>query len=68
VFQQKAYSLMTSKEAKQAFDITCEDEKAREEYGTPSLGQCAAGSAAGEAGCGFVSIENGHWDTHARIR
>src|SRR5258706_16026189 len=36
VFQQKAYSLMTSKEAKQAFDITREDDKTREEYGMTS--------------------------------
>ncbi len=65
VFQQKAYSLMTSKEAKQAFDIAREDEKTREEYGMTSLGQCCLmGRRLVEAGCRFVSIENGHWDTH----
>jgi uncharacterized protein (DUF1501 family) len=65
VFQQKAYSLMTSKEAKQAFDITREDEKTREEYGMTSLGQCCLmGRRLVEAGSRFVSIENGHWDTH----
>lgn len=65
VFQQKAYSLMTSKEAKQAFDISREDEKTREDYGMTSLGQCCLmGRRLVEAGCRFVSIENGHWDTH----
>jgi uncharacterized protein (DUF1501 family) len=65
VFQQKAYSLMTSKEAKQAFDISREDERTREEYGMTSLGQCCLmGRRLVEAGCRFVSIENGHWDTH----
>ena len=65
VFQQKAYSLMTSQQAKQAFDIAREDERTREEYGMTSLGQCCLmGRRLVEAGCRFVSIENGHWDTH----
>lgn len=65
VFQQKAISLMTSKEAKLAFDISREDERTREEYGMTSLGQCCLmGRRLVEAGCRFVSIENGHWDTH----
>lgn len=65
VFQQKAYSLMTSKAAKEAFDISREDERTREEYGITSLGQCCLmGRRLVEAGCRFVSIENGHWDTH----
>jgi hypothetical protein len=65
VFQQKAYSLMTSQQAKQAFDIAKEDERTREEYGMTSLGQCCLmGRRLVEAGCRFVSIENGHWDTH----
>ncbi|MFN0018233.1 MAG: DUF1501 domain-containing protein [Pirellulaceae bacterium] len=65
VFQQKAISLMTSKEAKLAFDISREDDRTREEYGMTSLGQCCLmGRRLVEAGCRFVSIENGHWDTH----
>lgn len=67
VFQQKAYSLMTSAQAKSAFDIGREEERVREEYGMTSLGQCCLmARRLVEAGCRFVSIENGHWDTHRK--
>jgi hypothetical protein len=67
VFQQKAYSLMTSAAAKSAFDIRREDERVREEYGITSLGQCCLmARRLVEAGCRFISIENGHWDTHRK--
>jgi uncharacterized protein (DUF1501 family) len=67
VFQQKAYSLMTSQAAKSAFDISREDERIREEYGMTSLGQCCLmARRLVEADCRFVSIENGHWDTHRK--
>ena len=39
-FYQKAYNLMTSQNAKEAFDITREHDRVREEYGMSSLGQC----------------------------
>src|SRR5262249_50422310 len=39
VFQQKAFSLMTSPVAKKAFDIHAESDKLRDEYGRHSLGQ-----------------------------
>jgi uncharacterized protein (DUF1501 family) len=65
VFQQKAYSLMTSPDAKVAFDIGREDQRLREQYGLTSLGQCCLmARRLVEAGCRFVTIENGHWDTH----
>src|SRR5438876_2782229 len=64
-FYQKAYNLMTSAKAKEAFDIRREKDALREEYGMTSLGQCCLLSRRlVEAGCKFVSIENGHWDTH----
>ncbi|MEX2025636.1 MAG: DUF1501 domain-containing protein, partial [Pirellulaceae bacterium] len=67
VFQQKAYLLMTSAAAKGAFDIGREEERIREEYGMTSLGQCCLmARRLVEAGCRFVSIENGHWDTHRK--
>ncbi|MDB5387898.1 MAG: hypothetical protein JWM11_3544 [Planctomycetaceae bacterium] len=67
IFQEKAYSLMTSQKAKEAFDITRESETMREAYGMTSLGQCCLlGRRLVEAGCRFVSIENGHWDTHRK--
>ncbi len=66
-FYQKAYNLMTSEKAKQAFDIHRESDKTRQEYGMTSIGQCSLlARRMVEAGCRFVSIENGHWDTHRK--
>lgn len=64
-FYQKAHGLMTSTKAKEAFDLRREKESLRERYGMTSLGQCCLlGRRLVEAGCRFVTIENGHWDTH----
>ena len=66
-FYEKAYQLMTSKAAKQAFEIDRESPATREAYGMTSLGQCCLlARRLVEAGCRFVSIENGHWDTHRK--
>ncbi len=66
-FYEKAYNLMTSREAKEAFDIGREPTPLRESYGMTSLGQCCLlARRMVEAGCRFVSIENGHWDTHRK--
>ena len=66
-FYEKAFNLMTSREAKQAFDISREPTETREKYGMTSLGQCCLlGRRLVEAGCRFVTIENGHWDTHRK--
>ena len=66
-FYEKAYRLMTSKAAKEAFDIKREPAKVRERYGMSSIGQCSLlARRMVEAGCRFVSIENGHWDTHRK--
>ncbi|HAA59905.1 MAG TPA: DUF1501 domain-containing protein [Planctomycetaceae bacterium] len=66
-FYQKAAGLMTSKKAKEAFDIHRESDKTRAEYGMTSVGQCCLLSRRlVEAGCRFVAIENGHWDTHRK--
>ncbi len=66
-FYEKAYNLMTSRAAKQAFDIALEPDTVREEYGMTSIGQCCLlARRMVEAGCRFVSIENGHWDTHRK--
>jgi hypothetical protein len=66
-FYQKAYNMMTSKKAKEAFNISREPDKLRSEYGMTSIGQCCLLSRRMvEAGCRFVAIENGHWDTHRK--
>jgi Protein of unknown function (DUF1501) len=66
-FYEKAYRLMTSAAAKEAFDIAREPAALRERYGSTSLGQCCLlARRLVEAGCRFVTIENGHWDTHRK--
>ncbi len=66
-FYEKAYNLMTSAQAKAAFEIHRESDATRDRYGMTSLGQCCLLSRRlVEAGCRFVSIENGHWDTHRK--
>lgn len=66
-FYEKAYGIMTSAEAKQAFEIQREPTTVRDAYGMTSLGQCCLlARRLVEAGCRFVSVENGHWDTHRK--
>ena len=64
-FYEKATRLMTTAGAKEAFDLNREKAATREGYGMTSIGQCCVlARRLVEAGCRFVSIENGHWDTH----
>jgi hypothetical protein len=64
-FYERSYRLMTSAGAREAFDLRRERAPARETYGMTSLGQCCLlARRLVEAGCRFVTIENGHWDTH----
>jgi arylsulfatase A-like enzyme len=66
-FYEKAHGLMTSRQAQEAFDIHREPQKLREEYGLTSIGQCCLlARRLVEAGCRFVTIEHGHWDTHRK--
>lgn len=64
-FYERAHRLLTSAKAKEAFDLKREKESLRERYGATSLGQCCLlARRLVEGGCRFVTIENGHWDTH----
>jgi uncharacterized protein (DUF1501 family) len=65
VFQRKAFELMTSKEAKKAFDIKAESDKLRDAYGRNSLGQsCLMARRLVEAGVRCVTIDHSNYDTH----
>lgn len=65
VFGQKARSLMTSSDARRAFDIDRESEKLRDAYGRHTLGQsCLMARRLVEAGVRCVTIEHSNWDTH----
>src|SRR5207244_10938303 len=65
VFQRKAFDLMTSPAAKNAFDIHSESAKLRDEYGRNNLGQsCLMARRLVEAGVRCVTIDHSNWDTH----
>ena len=67
VFYQKAYNLMTSVKAKEAFDIHRESDTTRQRYGMTSIGQCCLlARRIVEAGGRFVTVEDGNWDTHRK--
>jgi hypothetical protein len=65
VFQQKAFDLMTSAEAKKAFDIHAESDKLRDEYGRNALGQsCLMARRLVQAGVRCVTVDHSNYDTH----
>jgi uncharacterized protein (DUF1501 family) len=65
VFQQKAFDLMTSAEAKKAFDIHAEGDRLRDEYGRNSLGQsCLMARRLVQAGVRCVTVDHSNYDTH----
>ena len=64
-YYQKARDLMTSPEARKAFDIQSEPAEVREAYGMTQIGQSALlGRRLVEAGCRFVGIDAPGWDVH----
>jgi hypothetical protein len=64
-FYEKALDLVTSPEAKKAFRIQSESPQMRERYGYTSIGQSALlARRLVEAGCRFIGIDHGSWDTH----
>jgi len=67
-YTEKAYSLVTSPQAKAAFDVKKEDPKLREAYSrTPFGQQCLMARRLVEAGVPWVSIHWGGWDHHFNI-
>ncbi len=75
-FQQKALHLVSSRDARAAFDLTTEPVKLRERYGYSSFGQgCLLARRLVEAGVKLVTVNwarnyqpkiADHWDTHAK--
>jgi len=72
---QKALSMLTSAKVKEAFDLSKEPAKLRDQYGRTTYGQgCLLARRLVEAGCKFVNVyysnsiggqgPNGGWDTH----
>ena len=64
-FRQRAFQLMTSRDAKKAFNIDSESDKLRDRYGRNTLGQsCLMARRLVEAGVRCVTISHVDWDTH----
>ena len=64
-YYEKAFELAASPQAKLAFQIDREPDKVRQRYGLTSIGQCALLSRRlAEAGCRFIGVDHGSWDTH----
>ena len=68
-FYQRAYGLISSKEAREAFDINAEDAKLRDEYGRNQAGQrMILARRLVESGVRFVSMTYGGWDHHDNVK
>lgn len=68
-FYERAYSLVSSPEARAAFDIKAEPDALRDEYGRNQAGQrMLLARRLVEAGVRFVTLSYGGWDMHDRIR
>lgn len=67
-FNGAAFDLMTSENARRAFDIHTEDPRLRDRYGRNSVGQGALlARRLVESGVTFVSVHSGGWDNHSGI-
>lgn len=68
-FVEQAFGLVTSKEARAAFNVSLEDGKTRGRYGGSRLGQsCLLARRLVEAGARFVTVNDEGWDTHQDIQ
>jgi hypothetical protein len=67
-FYERAYSMVSSQQAREAFNIEAEPAKLRDEYGRNTAGQrlLMARRLVG-AGVRFVTLTYGGWDMHAQI-
>jgi Protein of unknown function (DUF1501) len=67
-FYEQAWRLLSSPEAKNAFDISRESAKTRERYGPAKVGEgCLLARRLVEAGSRFVTVVDSGWDMHQQI-
>jgi len=67
-FYQSAYALVSSKEAREAFNLEAEPQAIRDEYGVNTAGQrMLMARRLVESGVRFVSLTYGGWDMHSNI-
>ena len=68
-FYQRAYGLISSAEARDAFDLTKEDEKMKTRYGKNTAGmRMLLARRLVESGVRLVTMTYGSWDMHDRIK
>jgi hypothetical protein len=68
-FYQRAYSLISSQKAREAFNINAEPAPIRDEYGRHPAGQrMLLARRLVAAGARFVSLTYGSWDMHTSIK
>lgn len=68
-FYERAYSLISSQAAREAFNIKAEPDAVRNEYGRSYIGQrLLMARRLVEAGARFITVTEGGWDNHERIR
>lgn len=68
-FYQRAYSMVSSKQAREAFDIKTEPDALKDKYGRNDAGQrMLMCRRLVEAGVRFVSMTYGSWDHHANLK
>jgi hypothetical protein len=68
-FYQRAYSLISAKSAREAFDLKSEPEAIKEQYGKNQAGmRMLLARRLVEGGVRFVSMTYGGWDYHSNIK
>ena len=68
-FYQRAYAMISSKEAREAFELNAESEATKEQYGKNTAGmRMLLARRLVEGGVRFVSTTYGGWDHHTNIR
>ena len=68
-FYNAAYSLISSQQAREAFNLDAEPNKLRDEYGRNAAGQrFLLARRLVEAGTRMVSVNYGSWDHHSNIK
>lgn len=64
-FYEAAYDIISSTQARAAFDLKQEPDALKDLYGRHGFGQgCLLARRLVEAGVRFVTVQNGGWDTH----
>lgn len=68
-YYQRAYNLISSQQAREAFDIAAEPAEVRDAYGRHAFGQrLLLSRRLVEAGARFVTVMDGGWDNHENIK